>query len=364
MKRFRGNIQKLLKGLCVSVCSVVCVMAVNTLTVSEVMADEKTIYDASVINAEGSYSGRLKGGDYDDYYQFSLNESGKLTLTVEMDTSWGNFYIFNNEYNKLDSYSIVYDSNRRCLYNKQELYFSAGTYYFKFSGSEGAYSFIMDFESADESFPESQTDRNEILSQARSITLDTKYSGVIGYDDEQDFYKFDVPLSGQMSISHRSYGECGLVYYILDIEGNELKSFSADVDKNLGYAHDVDTLPIKAGSYYLKVCGNWKPRYGFYDFSIKVKPSPAQIAQTKRNKTKATVQIEKQEGATGYYLQYSTSSDFKKSVTKTKKSTSTKFKLTGLKKNKIYYVRARAYRTWNGRTYYGEYGDRSTMYSY
>lgn len=363
MKRFRGNIQKLLKGLCVSVCSVVCVMAVNTLTVSEVMAGEKTIYDASVIHAEGSYSGRLNG-DGDDYYQFILNESGKLTLTVEMDESWGSFSIFNNEYDELDFYGIAYDGNRGCYYNKQELYFSAGTYYFKFSGREGAYTFVMDFESADESFPESQTDRNEILSQARSIMLDARYSGVIGYDDEQDFYKCNVPFSGQMSVSHSSYGEGGLGYYILDMEGNELKSFSADVDKNLGYARDVYTFPIKAGSYYLKVCGGWKPQYGFYEFSIKVKPNPAQIAQTKRNKSKATVQIEKQEGATGYMLQYSTSSDFKKSVTKTKKSTSTKFKLTGLKKNKIYYVRARAYRTWNGRTYYGEYGDRSTMYSY
>lgn len=362
MKTLKESTKKLWKRICVSSFGVICMLTVNTLSVNRVMADEKTIYDASSIDAEGSYSGRLKENT-EDYYKFSLDESGELTLTVTMDIDgYGTLEIYNHEYDRLDSYYISYDSNRGCCYDKQKLYFSSGTYYFKFSGREGAYSFIMDFEPAGESFPESQTDRNEILGEARSVSLDTKYSGLIGYDDEQDFYKFSVPFSGQVSLLHNSYGKSGLEYYFLDMEGKQLGRFYGYNDDNLGYAHDIDTFPLKAGSYYLKAYGYRKEQHGFYDFTIKVKPDAAQIEQTKRNKTKATVKIEKQEGADGYILQYSTSSDFKKSATKTKKSKSTTVKLTGLKKNKIYYVRARAYKTWNGKTYYSEYGSRSTMY--
>ena len=41
MKKFKESVQKLLKGLCVSVFSVVCVLVLNTATVNKVMADEK-----------------------------------------------------------------------------------------------------------------------------------------------------------------------------------------------------------------------------------------------------------------------------------------------------------------------------------
>ena len=57
--------------------------------------------------------------------------------------------------------------------------------------------------------------------------------------------------------------------------------------------------------------------------------------------------------ASGYQINYATNKKFKKAVTiKTKKTTYT---LKKLKKGKTYYVRVRAYRTVDGKTYYGAY---------
>lgn len=95
---------------------------------------------------------------------------------------------------------------------------------------------------------------------------------------------------------------------------------------------------------------------------MNVKPNVCQISRTTRNKSKATVKIEKQQDVTGYILQYSTSSEFTKGQTKTKKSKSSNIKLTGLKKTKVYYVRVKTVKQWNGKIYYSEYGDYSTMY--
>lgn len=75
------------------------------------------------------------------------------------------------------------------------------------------------------------------------------------------------------------------------------------------------------------------------------------------------MKIEKQPGVTGYILQYSTSREFAKGVTKIKKSKNPNIKLSGLKKSQVYYVRAKTVKQWKGKTYYSAYGDSSTMYN-
>lgn len=324
-------------------------------------AEENGIYGASPITANGSYSGRLSD-ECQDYYQFTLQESGKVTLTMSMDTNGsGYLYFYDKEYERLCGTYVKYDGNRRCYYNKDHYYFSAGTYYLKITGHEGTYSFVMDFQSANETIPESQDNRNDILSEARSISLDKKYTALIGLGDTQDFFKFHVPFSGQVSISHSDYIKSGWSKYaVLDMEGNNLKEFVGYLNRDKGYAQDVDTVSLDAGDYYLKLYDT----HGIYHFTIKPKPSPAQIERTKRNKSKATVYIEKQHGATGYVLDYSTSRDFQKGFTKTITVSGRKVKLTKLKKNTHYYLRVKAYKVWNDNTYYSEYGDISTMYYY
>lgn len=352
--------RKVVKNVSIAVLCFFCALTFAIMNVRTAMAEEKGIYDASPISASGSYSGRLSD-ECEDYYKFTLSESGKVTLTISMDTGAGRVHFYDNDYDELCNNYIYYDDNRRCRYDKDSYHFSAGTYYLKISGDEGNYSFIMDFQSANETIPESQSNRNDILSEAKDISLNTKYTELIGWGDTQDFYKFHVPFPGQVSISHTDYIMDGRSRYsILDMEGNSIENFWAYLDSNKGYAQDVDSCSLETGDYYLKLYDT----HGIYNFTIKPKPSPAQIARTKRNKSKATIYIEKQAGATGYVLKYSTSSDFKKGYTKTKTITGTKVKLTGLKKNENYYLRVKAYKVWNGKTYYSEYGDTSTMYYY
>ncbi len=345
------------------VCFLICfcmVLLTSSIFVNDVHAEDQTIYQAVPVNVNNSYSGRLTGEGI-DYYKFVLGESGKVTFTVSMDTSYGNLKLYNHEYVELYERDINHDSNRGCLYRKEEWYLKAGTYYMRFKGREGSYSFALQFESAGESFPESQTHPNDILSQAVNINVETKYAGLIGLDDEQDFYMFHMPFSGQLSLSNYSYGGNRLEFDILDIEGNRLKSFFDFFDSNKGYAHAAGSYSLKTGDYYLKVCP-WEGKGAIYNFKMNVKPNVCQISRTTRNKSKATVKIEKQQEVTGYILQYSTSSKFTKGQTKTKKSKSPNIKLTGLKKTKVYYVRAKTVKQWNGKIYYSEYGNYSTMY--
>ena len=62
-------------------------------------------------------------------------------------------------------------------------------------------------------------------------------------------------------------------------------------------------------------------------------------------------------GVTGYQLQYSTSKKFKKKTTKNKYTSKNALNIKKLKAKKKYFVRVRAYKTVNGKTYYGNWSN-------
>ena len=100
------------------------------------------------------------------------------------------------------------------------------------------------------------------------------------------------------------------------------------------------------------VLGQYNTRSGKKTTSYKpAKVSSITLKNVKSKKVKVTVK--KVSNATGYQIKYSTSKKFKKA--KTVKTTKTSYTIKKLKKGKTYYVKVRAYRKMNGKTYYGSY---------
>lgn len=343
-------------------CLLVVLLLLNYLPAIIVSAsDDNTIQNAILIGENGSYTGTVST-DGVAYYQINLQTTGKVVFELSVfQKSSASIVLYNNELEDITSISIYYDGNRNCAYRKVSLFLNAGTYYIKLTNMYESvmYSFTTTFEDAQESFPESQYNPNDILSQAQTISIDQYYRGQIGFDDEQDFYIFTVPFSGNVTFKHYNYTENQSGYYaILNNEGNQTHSFTGYYDSNKGYAYDVDTCWLEKGTYYLKAYGN----NGFYKFSINVKPEKGSVDYATRSKTKATLKIKKSDGVSGYVIQYSTSDKFSKKSTKTKTITSTNMKLSGLNSKKVYYIRVKCYKKLNGKTYYGIYGDTYTLW--
>lgn len=83
-------------------------------------------------------------------------------------------------------------------------------------------------------------------------------------------------------------------------------------------------------------------------------PAKVQLVTLKNVKSKkAQVTFKKVSNAAGYQIKYSTSKKFKNA--KTTKITKTSYIIKKLKKGNTYYVKVRAYRNANGKTYYGSY---------
>ena len=88
--------------------------------------------------------------------------------------------------------------------------------------------------------------------------------------------------------------------------------------------------------------------------SFKIILKPGNISELKAGKKSASVKWSKISGAAGYQLQYSTSKKFSKSKTvKISGTAKNKQTIKSLSSQKTYYVRIRAYKTVNGKTWYG-----------
>ena len=87
------------------------------------------------------------------------------------------------------------------------------------------------------------------------------------------------------------------------------------------------------------------------------------ISSIKVKNEAITIKWKKKSGITGYQIQYSTNSKFKKGnkTIKIKKAKTVSKKITGLKPSKKYYVRIRTYKIVNKKTYYSSWSKKKNV---
>ena len=102
----------------------------------------------------------------------------------------------------------------------------------------------------------------------------------------------------------------------------------------------------------------------YYPCNILAASMPTTTITSVKAQSKAfTVKWKKKSGITGYQIQYSTNSKFKKGnkTIKIKKAKTVSKKITGLKPSKKYYVRIRTYKIVNKKTYYSSWSKKKNV---
>ncbi len=133
---------------------------------------------------------------------------------------------------------------------------------------------------------------------------------------------------------------------VKDSKGNTLKK---DTDYTVKYASGRKN----PGKYTVTV--TFKGKYeGTKKLTFTIKPAKAALSKVTAGSKQATVAWKAVTGATGYEVQYSTSSKLRSSKTATvKKGSTKKTTIKKLTKGKKYYFRVRAYKTIDGKKVYG-----------
>ena len=133
---------------------------------------------------------------------------------------------------------------------------------------------------------------------------------------------------------------------VKDSKGNTLKK---DTDYTVKYASGRKN----PGKYTVTV--TFKGKYeGTKKLTFTIKPAKAALSKVTAGSKQATVAWKTVTGATGYEVQYSTSSKLRSAKTATvKKGSTKKTTIKKLTKGKKYYFRVRAYKTIDGKKVYG-----------
>ena len=231
-------------------------------------ATGKSTADATPVTLGIDVSGTITESNNLDYYQFTLESAGKVTITTTADMKWIRYSIFDNNANKLWSDEPRWNDVTQIINTSTDLDLTRGTYYFavqKSSDYTGHYSFKIAFTNADESFSESQNGSDNEIKSAHAINLNTSYTGQIAQNDDRDFYKFTLPSSGRIVLSSTANMEW-IYYHIYDCNGNEVFSSNPRWNDTLKTINTNDTIDLIQGDYIFGVSKDNKT--GTYSFKI------------------------------------------------------------------------------------------------
>lgn len=355
-------------------------------------------------------TGYFSSNDRIDFLKVDVPQSGRIDFTME-DSDDG-YYIRIYSSKNLDDYvnsdviSISYNSNLGKAYGTDYIYLVAGTYYFRvcsqYYDQSSNYTLTTSFTPANESFPESLDVNNNIIGNANPISLDTTYNGMLGENDDVDFYKFNVTADA-VTVNLKSEKEISFRIYTLT--GEEVTSnYYSRFNSSTNTATTSETISLSSGTYCLKL---WRGYYDkcFYSFSInsphqhsynyaytvkstytsqgydvytclcgdsyttnykavkKLGKVNLKSVSSARKKHTIKASWDKKSGANGYQIYYSRNKNFKKlsakKIVKGGKKTSCVGK--NFTKGKKYYVKVRAYKNVNGRKVYGKWSNVKTV---
>lgn len=361
--------------------------------------------DDTTANAKGytlgtTTTGYFSSNDRIDFLKVDVPQSGRIDFTAEGTKSYSVcIYPSNATEDEVKHNYIGYNDNLGKAYSECYAYLVAGTYYFKVSGySNENYTIRTSFTSANESFPESLDVNNNIIGNANPISLDTTYNGMLGENDDVDFYKFNVTADA-VTVNLKS--EKVLSFCIYTLTGEKVTSnYYSDFNSSTNTATTSETISLSSGTYCLKL---WRGYYDkcFYSFSInsphqhsynyaytvkstytsqgydvytcscgdsyttnykavkKLGKVNLKSVSSARKKHTIKASWDKKSGANGYQIYYSRNKNFKKLSAKkiVKGGKKTSYVGKNFTKGRKYYVKVRAYKNVNGRKVYGKWSN-------
>ncbi len=230
-----------------------------------------------------------ENGDTKQYYKFTLQESGKITLTGSARMSSVKLHIYDENAIELWSDEPGWNSTSEVISISDYDYLTGGSYYFCVEKniyaqkSTGEFEFLISFTAAGESFRESNGGSNNSLETASIVRTDgTLYHAQLSLNDEKDFFKFTLERSGKVNLSATFYGISRVEWKLYDGNGVELLSEEPGWNTTTENIVINDDVFLTSGTYYA-VINTYEYAYhprGRYDFSLSFASSNESFAET------------------------------------------------------------------------------------
>ncbi|MBQ7541293.1 MAG: InlB B-repeat-containing protein [Clostridia bacterium] len=234
------------------------------------------ILSATPMAVDKEYSGSISKANPADYYKFSLSASGRIRVKVSAQMKQARLFIYDEERKEVFRDYRIADKLTNMILIDDVLDLVCGTYFFRFSeweGYAGTYSFSIPFESADESFKETQATTDNLITTANEIQTGKSYRGQIAKNDSVDYYRFSVPCEQKLPILVTAYFDCASFHIYASDHKEVFCSYQCKPDALTGSVELISSKTLPEGTYYFCVRfyhqeGQAKQETGSYTFTL------------------------------------------------------------------------------------------------
>ncbi len=327
--------------------------------------EPNSAYDqANLLAINTEYTGVLGYEDDADWFRFEIPASGQYTFKTmvygKMDYS-----IKNEDLTDEIFYKYASGTFQKPETITKDLEMNKGIYYLQvapYVNGSGKYIFSLKekgYQSSPQESPQPATtaaptqsvpNNNNAMSRAKNFKVNKRQYWTVGGNNPADWFKIVVPYQGRIQVDFHSAND-GLTKLIL------CKSNG----KAINYAASKNVVILSAGTYFVGVTRTGtKVNYNFKLFYTPVMSGP-RITRTSSSRKSVTVKFANVKGVTGYQISIATNKKFKKAWHIM--ATATTRKITGLKRNRKYFVKVRAYKKYQNRYYYGDFSKVRTVYT-
>ena len=296
-------------------------------TAMEISVDEEAI---GMINYE----------DDIDWYKISIPVSCRFVVTRS-----SNKYLDMNLYRTLSDGTVVHEQES---YGNYIYSVNSGNtvYYISVESSYSSFDYELKVEVTDTSSNYYEKENNDYRDSADQIGVFAEVTGIINVEDDIDWYKVTIPVSGKFSVTRSSNKYLEMKLYRVLPNG----TISLE---NETYGNTIQYINSGSAEYYISVTSSYESFYYTINVSCDI-PTPSSF-KAKQTTNSIKLNWSRVSGITGYVLyRYSPNS---KKYTKIANlgSKTTSYSITGLKAGKEYTYAIRSCYKANGKIHYSDY---------
>lgn len=213
--------------------------------------------NATTIALNTQYSGANQFHGDDDYYKFTLNQAGKISINFQHQMLNENItYWYVDIYNEKTEHLHRLEANGIAVNeNSADIGLDKGTYYIIIQPTSSrycdyTYAFALNYNASEQW----EKEKNDGYATATTIALNTQYSGANQFHSDDDYYKFTIPSVGKISlnIQHPLLMD-NSTYWYLYIYNEKVEKLLYTELKGTEYNVTTGEIGLPAGNYYLKI---------------------------------------------------------------------------------------------------------------
>ena len=228
-----------------------------------------TMGTATNISFNIKYTGTISENSTKDFYKINLSSSGNIRIKSNASIEYLTYRIYDVNGKSLWQDTPRWNTGSEMISEDYSIDLTRGIYYLaieKTYSCTGRYEIAVNYTNANESFSESPSGENNTILQANKIVSDKTYKGQIATNDDKDFYKIDLAISGTCTL-HSNANMHYLDYVVYDENGMEIWRRYGEWNSSSEQIALNETLALTSGIYYVGIIKRYGST-GTYSFNI------------------------------------------------------------------------------------------------